>query len=75
VVRFSTVAMQGRSKYASKIIEGLCFLRSPCLGVTLKTTGATQLVESRAVQGTLRRDGAVVQLTVQLRDIRRTTTT
>jgi hypothetical protein len=42
VIRTATVAMQRRCIHASKI-EGLCFLRGPCQGVILKTTGATQL--------------------------------
>jgi hypothetical protein len=33
--------MQRRSKHVSSTIERLCFLRGPCRGVILKTTGAT----------------------------------
>jgi hypothetical protein len=41
VVGTATVTMQLRGKNASKIIERLCFLRSPCRGVVLKAIGAT----------------------------------
>jgi hypothetical protein len=36
------VDMQRRGKHTSTTIGGLCFLRGPCRGVILKTTGETQ---------------------------------
>jgi hypothetical protein len=64
VVCAATVAMQRRSKHTSTTIEGLCFLRCPCQGVTLKTTGAvvkltTVQVTKQPFQHTIRKTGII----------------
>jgi hypothetical protein len=53
MVCVATNAMQRSGKHASTTTEGLCFLRGPCRGVVLKTTGATQLVQSSVLYGRL----------------------
>jgi hypothetical protein len=47
---------------ASTILEGLCFLRGPCQGDILMTTGAAQLVDKKSVRGTVKKIVARLRL-------------